>query len=214
MGSVGVHDSVSGSVGVHQMHKWLSGSPALGPIATRVMTSGEFVHLLVEKIDKMNRTKLPIRKQIGNVLQLSGSVEAAVAEIDKMNRTKLPIRKRIGNVPQLSGSVEAAVAEDHHLVLEGALQIDIVTMIIEETNSVTNGKIMKVQTVPRSNLATRLDQAHEPSALHPKRLFPVEEDLPLEGSKQQKPSVKRQKRLLAKKRDGKGFRKILACKCT
>ncbi|KAL8154616.1 hypothetical protein AgCh_000104 [Apium graveolens] len=28
----------------------------------------------------MNRTKLPIRKRIGNVLQLSGSVQAAVAE--------------------------------------------------------------------------------------------------------------------------------------
>ncbi|KAL8124545.1 hypothetical protein AgCh_012263 [Apium graveolens] len=34
----------------------------------------------------MNRTKLPIRKRLENVLQSSGSVDAAVAEVGTTNR--------------------------------------------------------------------------------------------------------------------------------
>ena len=38
------------------------------------------------QIDKMNRTKLPIRKRLVNVPQFSGSVDAAVAEVGATNR--------------------------------------------------------------------------------------------------------------------------------
>ncbi|KAL8122500.1 hypothetical protein AgCh_019005 [Apium graveolens] len=56
------------------------GGPAQGPYVARVMTGGGFIHLLVEKIDKMNRTKLPIRERIGSVLQLPIGIEVTVAE--------------------------------------------------------------------------------------------------------------------------------------
>ncbi|KAL8119456.1 hypothetical protein AgCh_016830 [Apium graveolens] len=76
--------------------KWLGGSPSTlkrpgggpvqGPNAARVMTGGGFIHLLVEKIDKMNRTKLPIRKRIGNIPQFPVGVDAAVDEVGTTNR--------------------------------------------------------------------------------------------------------------------------------
>ncbi|KAL8105374.1 hypothetical protein AgCh_029245 [Apium graveolens] len=48
------------------------GGPAQGPYVAR--------------IDKMNRTKLPIYKRLENVPQFSGSVDAAVAEVGATNR--------------------------------------------------------------------------------------------------------------------------------
>ncbi|KAL8135400.1 hypothetical protein AgCh_010155 [Apium graveolens] len=62
------------------------GGPAQGPNAARVMTGGGFIHLLVEKIDKLNKTKLPIRERIGNVPQFPVGVDAAVAEVGTTNR--------------------------------------------------------------------------------------------------------------------------------
>ncbi|KAL8121317.1 hypothetical protein AgCh_018158 [Apium graveolens] len=67
-------------------HKRLGGGPAQGPNAARVMTGGGFIYLLVEKIDKMNKTKLPIRKWIGNVPQFPVGVDAVVAEVGTTNR--------------------------------------------------------------------------------------------------------------------------------
>ncbi|KAL8155551.1 hypothetical protein AgCh_000804 [Apium graveolens] len=62
------------------MRKRSGGGPAQGPNAARVMTGGGFIHLLVEKIDKMNRTKLPIYERIGNVPQFLVGVDAVVAK--------------------------------------------------------------------------------------------------------------------------------------
>ncbi|KAL8091493.1 hypothetical protein AgCh_033926 [Apium graveolens] len=113
-----------------------------GPNEARVMTGGGFIHLLVEKeprdpllvkpskvtkladyaraelrpgkIDKMNRTKLPIRKRIGNVPQFPGSVDAAVVEIvDPIERpNKGPDDVHIEDVAVEDVVLERIIAEE------------------------------------------------------------------------------------------------------
>ena len=59
---------------LYMLFWWACCSPLLSSFITQ------------HQLDKMNMTKLPIRKRLENVPQFSGSVDAAVAEVGATNR--------------------------------------------------------------------------------------------------------------------------------
>ncbi|KAL8154886.1 hypothetical protein AgCh_000295 [Apium graveolens] len=65
--------------------------PWFSPFQNSLDIATLFIIFITEvfKIDKMNRTKLPICKRLENVPQFSGSVDAAVAEVGATNRLEV-----------------------------------------------------------------------------------------------------------------------------
>ncbi|KAL8100919.1 hypothetical protein AgCh_032972 [Apium graveolens] len=98
MGLVGVNESVSGSVGVYQILRYqvyakVFSFPNSLDIATLfimfitevfkelgLLLTLAFFFITQQQIEKMNRTKLPIRKRLGNIPQFPVGADAVIAE--------------------------------------------------------------------------------------------------------------------------------------